>query len=97
MDSKYGVIERGNKTGASSISFSLKRKFTYGNVDSPDTNTPQAKRFNLQLNKPKNDIVRPASTPSAVTNSNGSKNDGNSSLNLQLQRKQLPIYGVKAV
>lgn len=82
MDSKYSVLEKG---AYSSVSFGLKRKFSYGSGATP--NGHPNKRPNLQI-PPKN------GPPSGTNGTTNGKHAANA-FKIQQQRKILPVYGVR--
>lgn len=86
MDSKYSLFSKSKPTLSDPSPFSqnLKRKFSYG---SQSSSQPTAKKPNLQ-----ND-----SKPSLKQNTsqNGSSSNKNAVVDIQVQRKKLPVYAVR--
>lgn len=84
MDSKYSILAKSKSQESSP--FGQKRKFLYGSLNS----APQPKKPNFQ-NGPK--LTDPLSKQGHVQN--GSCNIVNSNADIQSQRQQLPVFGVR--
>ena len=89
MDSKYSIFAKAKPTlsDPSPFSQSLKRKFSYGSQNSAP---PAAKKPNLQNDtKPSNASLKQSA------NQNGSSTNKNAVVDIQVQRKKLPVYAVR--
>lgn len=93
MDSKYSIFSKSKPTSVASSPFgqNLKRKFSY--MNSSSSAPPAAKKpHNSQL---------PSKHSNAQFKNNSTKNDCSSSGNrnhsqdIQMQRKQLPVFAVR--
>lgn len=87
MDSKYSILSKAKPSLSDPSPFSpnLKRKFSYGSQNSAP---PAAKKPNLQ-----ND-TKPSSLKQN-NNQNGSSTNKNAVVDIQVQRKKLPVYAVR--
>lgn len=87
MDSKYSIFSknRPHLSDPSPFSPNLKRKFSYST-----SSAPPAKKPNLQTDtKPSNLLAKPNITQ------NGSATNKNVVLDIQMQRRKLPVFAVR--
>lgn len=87
MDSKYSIFDKNSQSNGS---FGLKRKFSYGSNGLHTQNGHIAKKMHLQ-----NPVKNGASPGTTIVTNENSINGGDKSQNIHLQRKQLPVFGVK--
>lgn len=96
MDSKYSILSKSvNLHASTSVLSGIKRKFSYGS----NSNEPNGKRFKNEQqikNNVKNGTTSTA-TSSTTTIKLPNGTNGAPTTNIQLQRKQLPVHGVRTL